>query len=495
MHDFDTLNGLIDATKDLSATAIIDRTAGGREEISYRALLDRIACARTRLIRTHHIESGDTVAILGTNSVGFVVAYFAIMSAGATTVPVNQKMEPGVLKALLLDAGVKLALVDNKASEVLAEGTTAIAPLASLGDTITDCAEVVSCTPDSIALILYTSGSTGRPKGVMLSHKSQVQAIRAFGSQVDLLYGQASIIAAPLFHMNALTHVHLMLMAHGRFVLCSHFKAAEFMHSIKNDNVAVVGAVPPMISMLAQEALATGSEPFPNVMIISIGSAPLGESTLDEATTLFPNAMVVNGYGTTEIGPTVFGNHPEGIARPSLSVGYPNPDNEVRLVDGPNADQGVLEVKGASLATGYKNLAETTADNFRDGWYRTGDILRRDENGFYYFVGREDDMFICNGENVYPMEVETMLEKHEHIQQAAVVSIADSQRGEIPIAFVVPAKPSLQESDVITFALANGPAYRHPRKVYFLEQLPLSAVGKVDKLALGKLAETSNKER
>ena len=492
MHDFDTLNGLIDATKDLSATAIVDRTAGGRVEISYQELLERIAFARTRLIRTHNIEPGDSVAILGTNSVGFVVAYFAIMSAGATTVPVNQKMEPDVLRALLLDAGVKLALVDGKVGETLASSTTA--PLASLGDPIADCVEAVSCTPDSIALILYTSGSTGRPKGVMLSHASQVQAIRAFGPQVDLLYGQASIIAAPLFHMNALTHVHLMLMAHGRFVLCSHFKPAEFMHAIKNDNVAVVGAVPPMISMLAQEALATGAEPFPNVMIISIGSAPLGESTLDEATTLFPNAMVVNGYGTTEIGPTVFGNHPDGIARPSLSVGYPNPDNEVRLVDGPNADQGVLEVKGASLATGYKNLAETTADQFRDGWYRTGDILRRDDNGFYYFVGREDDMFICNGENVYPMEVETMLEKHDYIKQAAVVSIADSQRGEIPIAFVVSAKPSLLESDVITFALDNGPAYRHPRKVYFLDQLPLSAVGKVDKLALGKLAMANSKE-
>jgi len=157
-------------------------------------------------------------------------------------------------------------------------------------------------------------------------------------------------------------------------------------------------------------------------------------------------------------------------------------------VDGLNSDQGVLEVKGDSLTMGYKNMAETNAEKFRDGWYRTGDILRRDADGFYYFVGREDDMFVCNGENVYPMEVETMLESHPKIQQAAVVSIPDSSRGAIPVAYLVTADSSLTEDEVKSFALEVGPAFRYPRKVVFMGSLPLSAVNKVDKLALARHA-------
>jgi len=488
MHDFETLVDLIDPGKDRNATVIVDRTGGGRREVSYGELLGRIAAARTRLVRDHQIEPGDSVALLGLNSVEYLAAYFAIMSAGAVAVPVNHTMELGVLQVLLADADVKLALVDDAAQEALQSVPVTIAPMQGIDSEIDDVLDAVACSPESLALMLYTSGSTGRPKGVMLSHKSQVQAIRAFGDQVELLYGLASIVAAPLFHMNALTHVHLMLMAHGQVVLCAQFNAAQFLNAVVEDSVAVVGAVPPMISRLALEASTTGVGPFENVMIVSIGSAPLGEATLAESTSLFPNAVVVNGYGTTEIGPTVFGNHPEGVARPPLSVGYPNPANEVRLVDGPSADQGVLEVRGDSLTMGYKNLEETNKEKFQDGWYRTGDILRRDSDGFYYFVGREDDMFVCNGENVYPMEVETLLERHPKIQQAAVVSLPDASRGAIPVAFVVKADESLDEDEVKAYALEAGPAYRHPRKVYFLETLPLSAVNKVDKLGLTKLA-------
>lgn len=491
MHNFQLLGDIIDPSKDMAATAIVDRTGERRREISYGELQRRIAATRTRLVRQYDIRPGNSVAILGHNCVEYISAYFAIMSAGGVAVPVNHMLDGAMLRALLEDAGVKLALVDEKVGASAKSMPMPTAPLQGIDndlDDTDDLVEAVSCSPESLALMLYTSGSTGTPKGVMLSHKSQVQAIHAFDAQVDLLYGQTSIIAAPLFHMNALTHVHLMLMAHGRFALSAQFNAANFLQSIEEDNVAVVGAVPPMISRLAVEARENGGGPFENVMIVSIGSAPLTASILDDATMLFPNAMVVNGYGTTEIGPTVFGEHPGGVARPALSIGYPNPANDIRLVDGPGADQGVLEVRGDCLSAGYKNLDAVTSEKFRDGWYRTGDILRHDDDNFYYFVGREDDMFVCNGENVYPMEVEAMLERHPKIYQAAVVSLPDASRGAIPVAFVVTADPALRSDDVKTFALDNGPAYRHPRNVYFLQALPLSAVNKVDKLALTALA-------
>jgi long-chain acyl-CoA synthetase len=205
---------------------------------------------------------------------------------------------------------------------------------------------------------------------------------------------------------------------------------------------------------------------------------------------LFPNADVENGYGTTEAGPAVFGPHPRGLPRPALSVGYPLHDIGCALVDGPSADQGVLALKTRALMQGYLNLTAATAARMRDGWYLTGDIMRRDADGFYYFVGRADDMFICGGENIYPGEVEKLLERHPDVAQAIVVAASDDIKGQIPVAFVVPrpgANPTVEE--IKRYALAEGPAYAHPRFVQFLSSLPVSGTHKIDRTALTAEAE------
>jgi acyl-CoA synthetase (AMP-forming)/AMP-acid ligase II len=134
---------------------------------------------------------------------------------------------------------------------------------------------------------------------------------------------------------------------------------------------------------------------------------------------------------------------------------------------------------------GYLNLPEKTAQVLHDGWYRTGDVIRRDQDGFHYFVGRADDMFICSGENIYPGEVEKMLERHPAVQQAAVVPLADEERGQMPAAFVV-LRNGMEAGvgDIRAFSIANGPAYQHPRRVAFVAELPLAGTGKVDRSAL-----------
>jgi acyl-CoA synthetase (AMP-forming)/AMP-acid ligase II len=200
-----------------------------------------------------------------------------------------------------------------------------------------------------------------------------------------------------------------------------------------------------------------------------------------------PKAAITNAYGTTEGGPVVFGPHPSGLPQPELSVGYPHSQVAVRLRDasGRIGDEGVLEMKAPSIMNGYHNRPDLPSPITEDGFYITGDVFRRDENGFHFFVGRTDDMFVSGGENIYPTDVERMLERNPEIAQAAVVPIEDEIKGQKPVAFVV-ARPGsrLSEHEVKQYALKNAPAYQHPRFVWFLDRLPLSSTNKIDRAAL-----------
>jgi len=202
----------------------------------------------------------------------------------------------------------------------------------------------------------------------------------------------------------------------------------------------------------------------------------------------FPNAQPLVVYGVTEGGPVPLGPHPEGKRRPEGSIGYPYPGTEARLIgsDGKDeATEGELILRNPGVLLAYHNLPEETAARIRNGWYYTGDICRRDADGFYYFVGRTDDMFVCGGENIFPIEVETLLEKHPAVHQTYVMPFEHELKGEVPYAFVVRrAGAHVSEDELKQFALANGPAYQHPRRVFFLDQLPLAGTNKIDQQQL-----------
>jgi acyl-coenzyme A synthetase/AMP-(fatty) acid ligase len=252
----------------------------------------------------------------------------------------------------------------------------------------------------------------------------------------------------------------------------------------------VITGVPTMLSLMLKEQDLLKSLDLSCVAGISVGSAPLSETLIEQVQDLFPNASIRNGYGTTEAGAMMFGAHPESIPVPSLSLGYPQTHVEVRLVDGTNSDEGVLEIKTPAAMNGYLNLPEKTAEKMdAQGWITTGDIMRRDENGFFYFVGRDDDMFNCGGENIYPGEVERIMESDPRVAESCVVPIADEIKGQKPVAFVVTAVGhDLTEQAVKDVVLENAPAYMHPRQVYFLEEMPLAGTNKIDRKALAALA-------
>jgi acyl-CoA synthetase (AMP-forming)/AMP-acid ligase II len=243
-----------------------------------------------------------------------------------------------------------------------------------------------------------------------------------------------------------------------------------------------------MIALVAQEADLLARTDVSSVQHVAMGSAPLTQALIDKVKTLFPGAQVTNGYGTTEAGPVAFGLHPDGRPKPDIALGYPLPGIGLRLVHGDNldADEGVLQLRTPALMPGYHNLPEKTAAVMTpDGYYNTGDLMRRDQHGFYYFVGRADDMFVCNGENVYPGDVEQTLERHPDIHQACVVPVPDDIRGQRPVAFIVLVPGAHMTAQAVKdFALANGPAYQHPRQVAFVTELPLAGTNKIDRQAL-----------
>ena len=325
----------------------------------------------------------------------------------------------------------------------------------------------------------------------MLSHQSHIWVV-----ETRLARGldrHRYLIAAPLYHMNALALAKLACAAHASIVLLPQFSARAYIEAIGRYRCTWLTAVPPMIAMMLRERALMARTDLSSVEFVRMGSAPVSASLMAALREALPRASVTNAYGTTEAGPVVFGPHPRDLPQPELSVGYPHPQVALRLVDGANrnAQQGVLEMKCPALMLGYHNQPPTSQPPITaDGFYITGDVFRRDADGFYYFVGRTDDMFVSGGENIYPADVERMLERHPDIAQAAVVPIDDDIKGQKPVAFVI-RKPgrALDAEGVKRFALAHAPAYQHPRFVWFVDELPLASTNKLDRAALQRMAQ------
>jgi long-chain acyl-CoA synthetase len=495
MPTFTNLGDLISRDRDLGKVAIID--LGGEQiprELTYREL-DDMANGVARALLKRGLARGDRVGILSANRAEFLAAYFGIMRAGLVAVPVNFKFPRQTIHFILADAGAKLVFCDQPRCPDVPPDI----PSVHFGDGGPDGFErfldpgpfdAVVPGPREPAMFLYTSGSTGTPKGVVLSHQSHIWVVET--RLAPDLERHRYLIAAPLYHMNALALAKLACAAHATIVLLPQFTADAYIEAIGRYRCTWLTAVPPMIAMMLREKDLLGRTDLGSVEFIRMGSAPVSASLMEAIHHTLPRASVTNAYGTTEAGPVVFGPHPKGLPQPEMSVGYPHPKVELRLVEGDirDADQGVLEMKSPAVMNGYHNRPDVKPPFSADGFYITGDVFRRDADGFHYFVGRTDDMFVSGGENIYPADVERMLERHPDVAQAAVVPIDDEIKGQKPVAFIVPkAGHSPREDGIKQFALANAPAYAHPRFVWFVDELPLASTNKVDRVALHRLAQ------
>jgi acyl-CoA synthetase (AMP-forming)/AMP-acid ligase II len=335
--------------------------------------------------------------------------------------------------------------------------------------------------PDSVAIQPYTSGSTGLPKGVLLSHYGQNWSRLILAHTRGTTERDVILIAAPLYHKNALNAIKQGLTAGATLPLLPQFKVERYIDAIGRYHATVISGVPTMMSMVLARKDLLPAVDTSSVRTIMMGSAPSSPQLVKELRNHFPNAEPLVVYGVTEGGPVPLGPHPEGRPRPPGSIGVPYEGTGAKLVNGPHADEGELIVSNPGVLLAYHNLPEETAKRLKDGWYYTSDICRRDAQGFYYFVGRTDDMFVSGGENIFPIEVESLIERHPAVHQAYVMPFDHELKGQVPYAFVVlRTGAQATEDDIKQFALAHGPAYQHPRRVFFLDQLPLAGTNKID---------------
>lgn len=459
-------------------------------EISFRELNARCDAVARGLVKAG-LGKDDRVAIIALNRIEFLEVMFGAMRAGCVPVMINAKLPADQVQFIIADAGARIVFCDPEFEALCAPETTivifggAYAAFVDPGPF-----ETFRPGPTDIAEQPYTSGSTGRPKGVLLHHEGQRWEIAQLVSSRDMTAEDCGVISAPLYHKNALLAVKSALAAGGRVVLLARFDAGQYVRAIERYRLTMLTGVPTMYAlMLQQEELLAGTDRS-SVRAISMGSAPASEVLLDNVQAAFPQARINLNYGITEGGPVLLSwKHPDGLERPRNTVGCALPDVEIRFTDGPDENQGVLHTKNPGVMLGYHNLPEVTAKCLKDGWLDTGDILRRDENGWLYFIGRADDMFVTGGENIYPGDVETMLERHPDIMQAVVVPAPNTLKAHVPHAFVVPkAGSDITENEVKQHALAHAPAYAHPRRVFFTDVLPLAGTNKIDRKLLKEQA-------
>lgn len=453
--------------------------------------LDARCNAVARGLAARGLGPGDRLAILALNRIEYVETLFGALRAGCVAVPINVKLPREAVHLILADSGARLAFAEAPWRDLVGTDVPVVdfdADYEALLDP--GPFEAVAVVPRQVSMQPYTAGTTGRPKGVLLTHRGQAWAARALTRHRRIDADERILISAPFFHKNALVAIKTSLYPGARLVILPRFEARASLAAVERYRITMLTGVPTMLHLMLDEAERSGPWDLSTVRTVSMGSSPASDALLARIGRAFPQARIQLNYGVTEGGPIMLGwFHPQGRPRPRNSVGYPMPDCEYRFEGGPHPREGELVVRNPGVALGYHNLPALTAERFRDGWFRTGDILRQDEEGWFYFVGRVDDMFVTGGENVYPGEVEAVLERHPDIVQTAVLPFPHEVKGMVPYAFVVARAGShLGEEAVKAHVLAHAPAYMHPRRVFFVPRIPLTGTNKVDREALQRVA-------
>jgi long-chain acyl-CoA synthetase len=439
-------------------------------------------------------KPGDRFGILCANRVEFLEIFFGAMRAGLIPVPIGISQPKDTIAWILEHGELKMVFCDAALRANLPEGTPCIA----VEDTGADGYEAFKQpgpfeawqpSGDDVAFQPYTSGSTGRPKGVVLSHRAHVWVAETISRDRDFCRSDRMIVAAPLYHKHAMNSIKCVLVGGSTVVLMRKFDPRIYLDAITRYRVTVLAGVPTIFALILQQRDLLAGKDYSFVRLATMGGAPASDALIDEVVQVFPQAQICQIFGITETSAALFGSHPEKI-RPRHSIGYPLPGNQFKLVNGESENFGTLYVKSPGMMNGYHNNPAEMARKLKDGWFDTGDVLRRDEEGWYYFISRSDDMFVTSGNNIYPLEVELMLERHDDIDQAVVVPVPDPIKHTIPFAFVVTRQGSaLTEDAVKQHALANAPPYQYPRRVIFVPAMLMNGVGKIDRRALEKRAQ------
>lgn len=462
-----------------------------------------------RFLEFSGIRSGDRVAMIVGNSEEFVVSLFAITKIGAIAVPLNTFLKKEEFEYILNDCDARMLISSasfaNETKNLL--DSTKIEKIVWTDkydnldernysfteiDASLETHERLEKRPllDDLACIVYTSGTTGKPKGAMLSYRNFFSNAIAGSISFQITEKDRFIVFLPMFHSFTLSIMVLLPMftCSSIVIVRSVFPFANVLKQTLLKQVTIFLGVPTLYNALLKAKIPWYFMWFNKVRIFISGSAPLSEQSLNEFNAKFKKATLLEGYGLSECSPAVSVNRLD--RQKALSVGLPLPSYEVKIVNEEmmevkTGEVGEIMVKGDCVMQGYLNHADATDETIMNGWLLTGDLGKKDEDGFIYIVDRKKDLIISKGINIYPREIEEVIYKYEGVDAVAVIGLRDETKDEDVLAFIQPKEGvELQEMELRQYLKKHLANFKLPKHIYFVEELPKNATGKVLKRVL-----------
>lgn len=481
--------------------AIKDGDTG--REYAYSELFELANRGAHFLSTKYAVGKGDRVAVLATNELEYVFLFFALQRLGAIMVPVNFRLTQREVNHIVDDSSPRLLIYQAAFSEIvrnLPHGdmqTLLLQGPESFAEKILEnsfLSHPFTAEENDPAMILYTSGTTGSPKGALITHKMIFWNSVNTTLRLNISQSDCTVIFLPFFHTGGWNVLTTPFIHRGaKVVFLKKFDADQILSLSAQEGATLLFGVPTTMDMMARSTL------FNNVDLSRIRYAIVGGEPMpiDLIKTWAQKGVPVRqGYGLTEFGPNVFSLNEEDALRKIGSIGFPNFYIEAKVIDndglelGPDT-VGELVLKGPMCMTGYWRNQKATKETIRDGWLYTGDLVRRDNEGYFYVVGRKKDMFISGGENVYPPELEQVIRSYPGVREVAVIGVPDEKWGEVGRAFVVKEKEEVSAEALHEHCLKNLAKFKIPKQFVFLEALPKGDSGKVLKRKLQELTHKS----
>jgi fatty-acyl-CoA synthase len=482
------------------------------QQISYSRLMSRIDRLAAVLDREFNIRQGDRVAWLGNNNPLVIEALFACARIGAILVPLNWRLAVPELKHVIDDAGVRLLIVGDdqlKAAVAITAQSGNCQPVrtypgkptdsrSDLWPVVQDLLDQVrepgtdqSDRSDSPVLILYTAGTTGQPKGVVLTQAALAWSARNSVAMHDMTADDRILMVLPMFHAGGFNIQTLSALSVGASVYLEEvFEPGSMLQQIAQCKPTLTGLVPAQIqAMVAHPGWAETDVSC--LRSVTTGSTFVPEACMDVWLERGVTALQV--YGATETCAVAIHQNYENAAATRGSIGYAAENCQIRIVDDVSHEvaagkHGVILIKGPNLFIEYWRNPSATAEVLKDGWFHTGDIGFQRPDGSYVISGRQADLIISGGENIYPAELEMILNEHPEIVEAAVIGLADDRWGEVPVAVIVKARGSELDQEAVLGLFRDRLArFKWPKRVMMVDGLPRNAMGKVQGFELRQL--------